>query len=64
VSVAKDRVVAGHWPAAGNLAFHAGFAACAGAALATRRDAAQTAAGGAALGLVVAYIGLMFANLA
>lgn len=64
VSVAKDVVVGGRLPSAPNLAFHAGLAACGAAALASRRDGVQLAAGLAAVGLIVAYVGVLFANLA
>jgi len=63
VSVAKDLVVGGRLPSGPNLAFHVALAACGATALASKRDGVQLAAGLAALGLIVAYVGVLFADL-
>jgi hypothetical protein len=64
VSVLKDRVIAGRWPSLLNLGFHAAFAVCAATALASRRGSVQLVAALVAVGVILAYVGLLFANLA
>ncbi len=64
VSLLKDVIRMGHLPAADNLAFHAVLFLIGGVGLASARDAIQRAVAVAALLAVVAYVALLFADLA
>ena len=64
ISLVKDYVRSGALPGPANLAFHGGLAAVALAALLARRDLHQLIIALAGLAVMVAYIVLLFANLA
>jgi hypothetical protein len=64
VSVIKDLVREGDLPSTGNLVFHGLFAAGSLWLLITRNDVAHKIGGFAGLGLILAYVTLLFAELA
>ena len=64
VSLVKDIVRQGHLPEWRNLAFHAAFFTTAALALATRRDLHQRILAMVGLILILAYVALLFAELA
>lgn len=63
ISVGKDVIIGGHLPEASNLAFHAIFAAISVSAIVVARRRYHEIVGVAAAAAVVAYIGLLFAQL-
>ena len=62
-STAKDWMLNGELPGTLNLCFHLLFAAMSVTALATRRPRAHEAMSLAMIGLIAAYVGLLFARL-
>lgn len=63
VSIAKDRLIDGHYPLPANIAFHAVFAAMAAIGLVSRRAWVHHAVAIATLTMVVVYIVALFTRL-